>query len=107
MRTHGFDNGVIVAQTGYWAGNLRLHFPDSLIVVLGRMPVDIQKEIAGKTILAIWDAGKGVQMPDQIRRFLDMTIQATGEWEPVIYREFPFYYSTERVARTGFLIRRR
>lgn len=108
VRKHGFDQGVIVAENGILAGNLRLKFPDSLLIIPGRMPIDVEDEISGKSVLAIWDFTEVGTMPEHIRRFLDERIHIEPEAERVIYREFPFKYSASRVARIGlvFLDRR-
>ena len=99
VRKHGFDKGIIVAATGLMGGNMRLQFPDSLVLVPRRMPVEIREEVLGKPGLAIWDASQADQMPEQIRKFLNTQIQE----DLVIYREFPYQYSTKRIARIGFV----
>ena len=103
VRKHGFDKGVIVAETGVLAGNMRLQFPDSLVAAPRRMPVDVRDEVLGKPVVAIWDASRVEQMPDQIRRFLDGTIHVEPGGELVIYREYPYKYSAARVARIGLV----
>ena len=104
VRKRGFNKGVIVAENGSMAGNMRLQFPDSLALVPLRMPVDVRDEVIGKPVVAIWDASQGEQTPHQIRRFLDEMIHVEPQEELVIFRQFPYRYSEARFARVGLAI---
>ena len=103
VRKHGFDKGIIIAETGFMAGNMRLQFPDSLAMAARRMPIGVPNEVPEKPMLVIWDAHRDEQMPDPIRRFLDETIPVNPGEEQVIYREFPYQYSAGRAARIGLV----
>ncbi len=101
LRQTGFQNGLIVAQDRLVGGNLKLFFPESVIlspkVPVFAAPPDIDR-------LIVWDATENVEMPDHLHKFAGTLLSADFDQLPVHYIQAPYKYDAARSMRLGFIL---
>jgi 4-amino-4-deoxy-L-arabinose transferase-like glycosyltransferase len=100
LRQAGFQNGLIVAEDRLVGGNLKLFFPESVIVApkvpVFAAPPDIDR-------LIVWDATENAEMPDHLHKFVG-TLSADFDQLQVQYIQSPYKYVADRSMRLGFLL---
>jgi 4-amino-4-deoxy-L-arabinose transferase-like glycosyltransferase len=65
MRAHGFDGGVILADHYWTAGNLRLRFPQSIVLTPGYRRLPFPR---GEPVLVVW---QGESQPSGLSKLLN------------------------------------
>lgn len=101
LRGTGFTGGVIVAQGRLVGGNLRLFFPQSLVVAPEAPPADVPQ---GKARLLVWDATDSDGLPEGLRAFASGRFATEQQLSaPPRYVEAPYRYASGRAMRLGFL----
>ncbi len=104
LREAGFRQGVIVSQNRLTGGNLRMAFPDSVVLAPEVPRYDYR---TGSDWLIVWDATKNAEMPDKLRKFAaDFVPVDFNAVKPHII-EATSKYSTDRTMRLGFILLRK
>lgn len=101
LRQAGFQNGLIVAEDRLVGGNLKLFFPESVIlatkVPVFAAPPDIDR-------LIVWDATENAEMPDYLHEFAGTLLSADFDQLPAQYIQAPYKYVADRSMRLGFIL---
>ena len=104
MRAAGFTQGVIIAENYPMAGNLRLCFPGSTVLVAGgpvRLPTP---PVIRALVLLVWRPGDQTEVPRPLLGF------ATQEWglDPSLIRpkkiSAPSLYAAKKIQSLGFAV---
>jgi 4-amino-4-deoxy-L-arabinose transferase-like glycosyltransferase len=100
IREAGIEPKVIIADSRLTGGNLRLHFPNAMVVV-----PEIRKPIPTREkLLVIWDAARREEIPSalmQLARDLGFSRQ---EFARAAYIEVPLQFMADRTARWGYVL---
>ncbi|UCE78367.1 MAG: hypothetical protein JSV13_07590, partial [Nitrospiraceae bacterium] len=103
-RALGFDYGVIIAARRINAGNLRLQFPQSLVLDPGIDMVFDDSEVAKCPLLVFWDTKKSKPPPETLRNYTRKVLGVDFQTIPISYIDVPFYHSDESFARVGLIV---
>ena len=101
LRQAGFQGGLIVAQGRLLGGNLKLFFPESVVVApevpAFNAPSDTDR-------LIIWDASNNSEMPESLHNFSGTLAPAGVNGLSAQYVQAPYKYVADRSMRLGFLL---
>ena len=104
LREVGFNKGVIVTQSRLVGGNLKMFFPDSIVlapeVPLFSYPTD-------SDWLIVWDATKRAELPEGLQKIAARLVPADLAVLQPRFIESNCNYSTDRTMRLGFLVIRK
>jgi hypothetical protein len=105
LREAGFREGIIVAETTFIGGNLRLVFPTSRVVTPEvRSAMHVNSHAAGQC-LVVWDGYDRPPLPPPLRPFLEGALQAQPSSDPAPrYIDARLKRSHRQVFRIGFLL---
>jgi len=101
LKQRGLEQGVIVAENGLVAGNLRLHLPNSSVVAAG-LP---QPRFAPfESCLVVWDATEAPNPPPALLK-LAGSLQISVDRKQAELLEAPYHYGGDppRMAKLGII----
>lgn len=104
---HCPEPDLIVADSQLDAGNIRLQFPNSLVLAPNLKPFHIHGSAEGSCFVAFWDAQKSVEMPERLKKFLISQANIVPDDLKVIYEQLPYKYADGRYARVGLALTKR
>lgn len=104
LRQAGFQGGLIVAQGRLLGGNLKLFFPESVIVA-PEVPAFTAPSDADRLI--VWDATNSPEMPKGLHRFAGTLSPVDVNSLPAQYIQAPYKYVADRSMRLGFVLIRK
>lgn len=104
LRLSGFRGGMIISQGRLLGGNLKLFFPQSIVVApevpLFAAPVEADR-------LIIWDATDSPIMPENLRKFAATFTDAEMTRMKAEYIQAPYKYAGDRSMSLGFILVRK
>ena len=106
MRAAGFTRGTIATESLLVAGNLRLVFQDSRVVVPGFTAGNQTPSSRPGGCLVVWDARNSDSLPEPLQRFLPERLSAPlpSGHAPPRYVEARLRYSDRKTFRLGVLL---
>ena len=104
LRGAGFSGGVIVAQNRLVGGNLKMFFPDSVVLAPEAPHFGYPKD---SDRLVVWDATKKPEMPEALRVFAAEVLPAGVNMLEPCFIESSLKYSSDRTMRLGFVVVRK
>ena len=104
VRALGFYDGVVVAEQRICAGNLRLQFPNSIVLDHKLAIPELSFEISDRPLLVLWDAKRWHVLPKPLRPYLKKLLGIDTETLPVIFKEVPYRHARGCYARVGIIV---
>jgi hypothetical protein len=101
LQQAGFQGGLIIAQGRLVGGNLKLFFPDS-VIVSPEVPAFSAPPDADRLI--VWDATKSSEMPDYLLKFAGTLCTTDLSRLQPQYIQAPYKYVADSSMRLGFLL---
>lgn len=98
---------LIIADNQLDAGNIRLQFPNTLVLAPNLKPFHIHGSAETGCFVAFWDAQKSVGMPERLKKFLIGQMNIVPDNLRVIYEQLPYKYADGRYARVGLALMKR
>lgn len=104
LRKAGFQGGLIIAQGRLLGGNLKLFFPESVIVA-PEVPAFTAPSDTDRLI--VWDATNNAEMPEGLHKFAGTLSSVDLNSLPAQYIQSPYSYVADRSMRLGFVLIRK
>lgn len=104
LRQAGFQGGQIVAQGRLLGGNLKLFFPESVIVA-PEVPAFSSPPDSDRLI--VWDASSSAEIPEDLCKFAGTLATVDLNSRPAQYIQAPYNYVADRSMRMGFVLIRK
>ena len=104
LRKADFQGGLIIAQGRLLGGNLKLFFPESVIVA-PEVPAFTAPSDTDRLI--VWDATNNAEMPEGLHKFAGTLSSVDLNTLPAQYIQSPYSYVADRSMRLGFLLIRK
>lgn len=101
IRAEGFDGGLIISDDRRLAGNLLREMSGSVAVVPNLDFFCVPRDAAA---VIVWDASKGADLPERLRRFAAAWVLDWPCHQPSGIAEAPGDRGDPRVTRLGFLL---
>lgn len=104
MRRLGFNNGPIISDDRFLAGNLHFRFPESTALI-PRYHFEKLVDHTGYSHIAIlWKAPEETGMPLRLRMFLKKTYKIRASTYPVHYLKHNYLYARDETVTLGFVL---
>lgn len=95
---------LIIADDQLDAGNIRLQFPNSLVLASNLKPFHVGGSVAGRCVVVFWDAQRSARMPERLKTFLINEMKIVPDELKVIYEQLPYKYADKQYARVGLAL---
>jgi hypothetical protein len=104
MTGSGFKDGLIIAESQYLGGNLKLQFPSSRITTPDMPTMEPLAIPSHSPVLVVWNADGNTGMPARLDGFVrNLRPQGSPTGKPH-YVEAPYRYATGHTMRLGFTV---
>ncbi len=104
IRQSGFEDGIIISNNRFIAGNMHFKFPGSDALIPGYqfelLPYSAQHEKA----LVIWEAGTSSTVPSQLAAFIEDVYGINLTQYAITFYEKPYKYNIKDKIRLGAIV---
>ncbi len=92
LRNDGFENGLIISDNRFLAGNMHFQFPDSTAIVPDYHFEDLVNTSEVSSGIVLWRTDRWPVVPPQLAIFVEKTYNIRLSDFPVKYHEQPYKY---------------
>jgi len=100
----GFSRGIIVTDRQVIAGDMRIQFPQTLVLCPSLRGVPYQPTVKKVDVVALWQAEGKRSIPGALRRYLKETLNVLPDNATPIYKKFPLYRFPQRYITVGIAL---
>jgi 4-amino-4-deoxy-L-arabinose transferase-like glycosyltransferase len=95
IRSAGFENGLIISNNRFLAGNMHFQFPESPAIIPGYHFEKLEETSAQQQGVVIWRAEESTEIPEKLGAFLEDEYRV-----PLTEQKIHFYEHTYKYGRT-------